>query len=212
MTEKTIPPKPTDTSPAGFLRWVNQHFPFEEQWRSWVKNRSESEVPEFGTPESLDDLRAISDRDLAVVCANHWWNTFENQDRIIRAHAAARREEQQRERRRLILLAKQALEGKLGETSTARDDARSTAQTFLRQIPEQCSDDDLGDWMKMHQYAKRLASGTRINKPRLASDVRRESAGKREMADFDVAIGAAPAGKPIYRRAEQQGFDGEWTR
>lgn len=199
---KTIPPKPTDTSLAGFARWADEHYPFEAQWYTWLKTRSAFDVPQFGSPESLDDLRGIEDRGLAAVCCEHWWNTYENLDRILKEHAAARRGEQQRERKRLILLAKQALDGKLGETPSGRDDARSTAQTFLRQVPEQCSDDDLGDWMKMHQYTKRLASGARINRPRLAADARKEAAQRKELDDIDGAIDAAPAGKP---RGYEQG-------
>ena len=209
MTQKIIPPKPTDTSLTGFARWADEHYPFDPQWQAWLKSRAPSDVPVFGSPEALDDLRGISDRGLAAVRCEHWWNTTENMDRILREHEASRRAEQQRERKRLILLAKQALEGKLGDSSTARDDARATAQTYLRQAPEQCSDDDLGDWMKMHQYAKRLAGGARVSRPRLAADARKEASSRRELDDIDDAIGAAPAGKPTYRHAEQQGFGGE---
>jgi len=207
MSQKTIPTKPTDTSHAGFVRWVQEHFPYEQRWYAWLQSRGESDVPKFGSAESLDDLRGIGDRDQAALCAAHWWNTFENLDRILREHAAAKREEQQRERKRLIALAKQAVDGKLGETSSARDDARSTAQTFLRQVPEQCSDDDLSDWMKMHQYAKRLATGARVSRPLLEADLRKKAAADRELRDIDVAIGGDVCGRPSY---SQQALGGGW--
>jgi hypothetical protein len=197
---KPIPPKPTDTSDAGWERWAAQHFPYELQWYTWTQTRSDSEITQFGTPESLDDLRGIGDPKLAGLCARHWWNTFENTDRILREHAAQKIADQQKERKRLILLAKQALDGKLGESPSARDDARSTAQTLLRQAPEHCSNDDLDDWIKMHQYAKRLASGWRGDRPKLAVDLRREAAQKREMNDIDSAIDARPAQKPYEQR------------
>lgn len=193
---KPIPPKPTDTSPAGWLRWAEEHFPHDTGWQCWLQTRSENARPKFGTYSSLEDLRGVGDPVLASYIAAHWWHTRENTPRILREHELDRRKRESDERRRLILLAKQALDGKLGDSASSRDDARATAQTYLRQVPEQCSDDDLADWMRMHQYAKRLASGWRGERPKLASDLRKEAAQQREMDDIDGAIGAAPAGKP----------------
>ena len=199
--KREIPPMPTDTSPAGWMQWVLDHFPYDARYAAWLKRRTESDVPEFGTPESLDDLRGIpqdseSSLRLAAYCAAHWWHTRNNMERISKFHAAKGRDEAQNERRRLILLAKQALDGKLGESAQEKDDARATAQSILRQQPEYCSDDDLSDWIKMHQYCKKLARGWRGEKPKLAADLRREAEQRKQMADLDRAIDASPAWAP----------------
>jgi hypothetical protein len=182
---------------------VERHYPYEERWNRWLRTRPESERPQFGTAESLDDLRGL-DRDMAALRAADWWHTYEHTDEIIREQATRRAREQESERKRLILLARKALDGKLGESASDRDDARSTAQTFLRQAPEHCSDDDLSDWMLMHQYAKQLSAGRKVPRPVLARDRREQERKQRELDDINRTIDAAPAGRPQQRRAEQR--------
>lgn len=193
---REIPPKPTNQTESGWLVWVDSNFPFDKQWQRFLLRRGPSERPEFGTYESLEDLRGIEDRMQAAVLAAHWWNTRENMERVLGYAAAKQRDEAQVERKRLILLAKQALDGKLGETAQERDDARSMAQSMVKQAPEYCSDDDLSDWLKMHQYSKKLAKGWRGERPKLAADVRREADQRRSLRDLDRAIDATPAGRP----------------
>jgi hypothetical protein len=197
-----IPPKPTDTSESGWILWANKHFPRDSRWVAWLQKRPEGERPEFGTAQSLEDLRGQPSRRQAGELARLWWTTKENIPRIHAAHAAQKREDQRKERKRLILLAKQALDGHLGDSASVRDDARSTAQTYLRQAPEQCSDDDLSDWMLMHQHCKALSSGKNPPRPKLARDVRAEEAQRQSLYDIEQSIDATPAAKP---RAVRQG-------
>lgn len=207
MTEYT--PKPIDTSDLGWLRWVNTNYPFDPEWRDHLLQRKPSERPREGSPESLDDLRGLEDRATAALLAAQWWRIFEHGDEIAEAKRQDRDTEWQKKRTRLVRLGKQALDGKLGDTREQCDDARATAQTYLRQSPEHCSDDDLRDWEKMHRYAKKIASGLQVNRPRLAADLRREAEQRRSVADMDDAIGAAQYGRPQPKR-EQTSFGGGW--
>lgn len=187
MTEQlTIPPKPTDTSPAGWLAWVQRNYALDRRFAHWLRTRKQA--PRFGTAESLEDLRGVADRHQCAQFAEYWWTTHDNQERIEKEHALAKHAARQVERKRLILLAKRALDGKLGEGAESRDDARATAQTYLRNTPENSTDDELGDWMEMHQYAKRRANGWNGPRPELSADRRKAEARKRDLDDIDAAI------------------------
>lgn len=190
------------------MKWVQEHYPYSREHDVWMKRRSPDDVPTFGTPESLDDIRGVPRFDgkgiyLAAYVAAHWFHTFENMERVLRHHAARHQGEVEQERRRLCTLARQALDGKLGENAQERDDAKTTAQSYLKRSPEYCSDDELSDWLKMHQHAKRVARGWRGPLPKLSTDIRREAQQRSDLNDIDAGIGAERAGRPTY---EQQGL------
>jgi hypothetical protein len=205
-----IPAKPTDTSPQGWIEWVLTHYPYSREHELWAKRRSPRDVPTFGTLESLEDLRIIPNDNassllLAAYVAALWFSTYENMERVLKFHGARRKDEAELERRRLCNLARQALDGKLGENGQERDDAKTTAQAYLKRSPEYCSDDELSDWLTMHQHARKVARGWRGPLPKLSSDRRRESQQRNELNQIDDAIGAEPANRPRY---EQRGLYG----
>ena len=199
----TIPAKPVN---GDWFAWVQNHYPFDPRWEHHICHRTERERP--GSAEELNDLRGLRDRHQAAELAQMWFYVNENAVKINAAREADRAVENLKDRARLIRLAKTALEGHLGDTREQRDDAQATAQTYLRQPPEHCSDDDLHDWEKMHAYAKRVAVGCAAKqRPRLAADVRAEREKARSLADMHDSIGAVNSSKP---RAEQIGLGGEW--
>jgi hypothetical protein len=130
------------------------------------------------------------------MCAWHWWHTFENSKRILETHTSEMEIRKADERRRLMKLAQEALDGHLGTSQEERNNARATAQSSLGYDLGRCSDDDLSDWKKMHDYAKVLARNPSAKRPRLARDARKEADQRRSLQDLDKAIDATPAGRP----------------
>lgn len=196
------PAKPTD---GNWLNWVNRNYPFAEDWQRHLLTRVERPSP--GSNEQLDDLRGLNDRFAAAELAMIWFHSIENSGDIAKALVADRERDNEKDRKRLIRVAKLALDGKLGESRDERDNAQATAQTYIRNAPENCTYDDLRDWEKMHQYAKRITNGERVERPRLAADIRREKEQARSLADMHESIGAAQADRP---RAEQTILGGGW--
>ena len=198
---RAIPPRPTD---GDWISWVKRHYPYSPEWDHYLNTRRERPAP--GTAAELDDLRGVADRVAAADLAKLWFYIHENASRIESAHAAERQQAEAKEKVRLVKIARLALEGKLGDTHEARDDARATAQHYLHQSPEHCSIDDLHDWEKMHVYAKQIAQGNTVKRPKLAAEVRREQEQRRSLSDLDECIGAVQASRP---RMTQQGL-GQW--
>lgn len=192
-----IPPKPADwRNPTAWILWCNEHFPFGEDWQKWLNSRAESERPRFGTYESLEDLKGIEDRGQAAMCAWLWWAILESQDRILGEHKSRQDNALATERQRLIRLACEALDGKLGRNRAEQDAARSTAQNYLGFDPNRATNHQLGDWKRMHDYAKELQRNPSAKKPRLHADIERERQQRTQLADVERAIDAQPAGKP----------------
>lgn len=189
--DNSLPVKPTN---GNWLGWVDQFYPFAEDWETYLRTRRERPVP--GSPESLNDLRGIRDRDSAADLAQLWFYINENTERINSAVEADKRENEEKERGRLIRISRLALDGKLGESADAKDTARATAQHYLRQSPENCSFDELQDWEKMHAYSKQIAQGRNVPRPMLSSDIRREAERRRSIDDINDSIGAAIAARP----------------
>jgi hypothetical protein len=197
-----IPSKPDD---GNWLEWVNRNYPFANDWQQHLLTRIERPRP--GSDEQLDDLRGINDRFAAAELAKIWFYSTENSGDIAKNLIADRERENEKDRKRLIRVAKLALDGKLGESRDERDNAQATAQTYIQNAPENCTYDDLRDWEKMHQYAKRITNGERVERPRLAADIRREKEQARSLADMHETIGAAQANRP---KAEQRQFGDGW--
>ena len=196
------PKKPTD---GNWLDWVNKNYPFTEDWQRHLLTRIERPSP--GSDEQLDDLRGLNDRFAAAELAMIWFYSTENAGDIAKALIADRERDNEKDRKRLIRVAKLALEGKLGESRDDRDSAHATAQTYIRNAPENCTYDDLRDWEKMHRFAKRIANGERAERPRLSVDVKREKEQARSIADMDDSIGSVQASRP---RAEQTQLGRGW--
>lgn len=198
-----MPQKPSD---GNWLKWANALYPFDPDWERHLLTRTERPRP--GSEEQLDDLRGLRDRDLAANLAQLLFYSIEHDPEIAKAKRDEAAKETEKDRRRLIRVAKLALDGKLGETRDERDGAQATAQHYLRQAPENCSDDDLHDWEKMHQYAKRVANGESPPRPRLAADIHKERQQARELDDINDAVDASRGGRPATPRREQQQFVG----
>jgi len=190
-----------------WLTWVNRHFPFDEEWERHLCTRAESPHP--CSDEQLDDLCGIGDRNLAAMFAQLWFHGIEHRAEIEHAQALDRRKEREKERCRMILIAKLALENKLGETREDRDAAQATAQQMLGNgLPDQCDYHELRDWERMHRYARAVARGENPPKPTLWRERKQRAQQRRDIDELDGAIGATPAGKPR-PQYEQQGL-GQW--
>jgi len=128
--------------------------------------------------------------------AQLWFHCTENAGDIAAELRASREREREKERQRLVRCCKQALDGKLGNTKQEADEARAVAQRFVNGPPESCTYDDLRDWEKLHQHAKRVAAGEKVARPVLSIDRKKKAEQARSMVDLDAAIGAAQAGRP----------------
>lgn len=197
----TIPEPPQDRrNPSAWIWWVDRNFAFAPDWQQWLIRRDASERPEFGTLDSLNDLKGIEDRGHAAMLAWLWFSMRDNQDRILGHHKGERDNRIALERQRLVKLACQALDGKLGGSNEERDAARECAHSLLGPNPDRCSDHDLSDWSKMHQHQKELRRNPNAKKPRLWADVRREREQRAQLNDIDQGIGSVPAAKPRMQR------------
>lgn len=187
--------KPAD---GDWVRWANQHYPFDEQWERYLLTRTER--PQPGNEKQLDDLRGVRCRSTAATLAELWFRGVEQFESIERERRADRDRDREKDRRRLIRIAGQAFDGKLGETREARETAQATVQRFIGNVPlEQLEYDALRDWEKVHHYTLAKAAGENPLRPTLSRDRAAQAAQKRQMEDLHSAVNAADGQRPVQR-------------